>query len=109
MAEQRTKTASPNKTAWSNGRRRNGLSAAEAISRVRRDFPALFGRPIESVLGIQGGDEDGWTVTVQVVELERIPRSTDILGAYQVELDDDGELVGYHRQRRYHRSQADED
>jgi hypothetical protein len=102
MAEQRSKSSS-------NGHRRSGLSAVEAAARVRRDFPVLFGRPLESVLGIQRGEEDGWMVTVQVVELERIPRSTDILGAYQVELDSDGELVGYHRQRRYHRSQADED
>ncbi len=48
-------------------------------------------------------------MTVQVVELERIPRSTDVLGAYAVQLDEDGELIGYRRRRRYNRSQADED
>ena len=89
--------------------RRNGkLSAREAVVRVRRDFPSLLGRPIESVLGVERG-EDGWLVTVQVVELERIPRSTDVLGAYAVELDEEGELIGYRRRRRFNRSQADED
>lgn len=92
-----------------NGHRRTGLTAREAAARVRQDFPEMFGRPLESVLGIERGEEDGWQVTVQVVELERIPRSTDVLGAYLVELDGDGELVGYRRRRRYHRSQADED
>jgi hypothetical protein len=93
----------------SNGHRRTGLTAREAAARVRRDFPELFGRPLEAVLGIQRGEDDGWMVTVQVLELERVPRSTDLLGAYLVELDADGELMGYTRQRRFHRSQADED
>jgi hypothetical protein len=51
-------------------------------------------------------DEDGWKVTVEVVELRRIPSSTDLLGCYVVTLDDDGELVGYERTRRYQRGQA---
>lgn len=101
-----------------NGDRRNGdsdgrrLSARDAVQAVREEFPALLGRPVESVLGVERAEEEGkggWLVMVQVVELERIPRSTDVLGAYAVELDGDGELVGYRRRRRYHRSQADED
>jgi hypothetical protein len=90
--------------------RRNGrLSAPDAIARVRRELPQLLGRPIESVLGIQRNEDERWEVTVQVVELSRIPSTTDVLGAYAVTLDSDGELVGYHRKRRYHRNQTDED
>jgi hypothetical protein len=92
--------------------RRNGanrLSGSDVIALVRRDLPALLGHPIESILGLQRGDEDGWDVTVQVVELSRIPHSTDVLGAYTVTLDRQGELVGYRRRRRYHRNQTDED
>ncbi len=101
MAEQRGKRQ--------NGNGRRSMSAREAIEQVREEFPSLLGRPIESVLGVERQDGDGWQVTVQVVELERIPRSTDVLGAYAVELDDGGELIGYRRRRRYNRSQADED
>jgi hypothetical protein len=95
-----------------NGRRngvRKGLSARDAVERVRNDFPELLGRPVESVLGVQRDEDSGWLVTVQVVELARIPNSTDVLGAYAVTLDDDGEMTGYRRRRRYSRSQADED
>lgn len=88
---------------------RNGLSGREAIERVRSELPQLLGRPIESVLGLERDDDHGWRLTVQVVELARIPHSTDVLGAYAVTLDSDGELVGYRRQRRYHRNQAEED
>ncbi len=85
------------------------LSARDAAQRVREDLPEVLGRPIESVLGINRSDDDGWEVTAAVVELSRIPNSTDVLGAYRVTLDSDGELQGYQRVRRYNRSQADED
>lgn len=87
----------------------NGVSATEAIRRVRAELPQLLGRRVESVLGVQRNDDDEWEVTVQVVELARIPNSTDVLGAYQVTLDKDGELAGYQRRRRYMRGQADDD
>ena len=93
-------------------KRRNGtggLSGQEAIERVRREFPRLLGRPIESVLGLERDEDSGWRITVQVVELERIPHTTDVLGSYAVTLDPDGELTGYKRHRRFYRNQADED
>ena len=97
MAEQRKGSAS-----------RNGLSGREAIARVRRDLPQLLGRPIEAVLGLERNDNSGWMVTVQVVELSRIPSTTDVLASYEVTLDKEGELLGYRRDRRYHRNQTDQ-
>jgi hypothetical protein len=78
------------------------------VLRVRRELPQLIGRPIESVVGFERAEDDAWCVTVQVVELARIPHTTDVLGDYAVTLDDDGEVMGYRRTRRYHRNQADE-
>ena len=92
-----------------NGAGSRGLSGQDAIERVRRELPRLLGRPIESVLGVERAEDNGWQVTVQVVELSRVPRTTDVLGAYAVTIDDDGELQQYRRRRRYVRSQADED
>jgi hypothetical protein len=94
--------------------RRNGsssskLSGREAIEQVRRDLPPLLGKPIEAVLGLERDEDGGWKVAVSVVELSRIPSSTDVLGAYAVSLDEEGELAGYRRLRRYQRNQADED
>jgi hypothetical protein len=92
------------RSAGSNG----GLSGRDAVLRVRRELPALLGRPIEAVVGFERTEDEGWCVTVQVVELARIPHTTDVIGDYAVTLDDDGEVVGYRRTRRYHRNQADE-
>ena len=92
----------------SRGSANSRLSGREAVREAREQLAELIGRPVEQVLGIEPEDE-GWEVLVQVLELERIPNSTDVLGCYRVNLDDQGEVVGYRRLRRYVRSQADED
>ena len=86
--------------------RRNGkANPAELAQTARAHLAALTGRVPESVLAIHKG-EDGWKVTVELVELRRVPTSTDLLGCYVVTLDDEGELVGYERTQRYQRGQA---
>jgi len=93
--------------------RRNGhnakLTGRDAIERVRDELPGLLGKPIEAVLGLERDEQGGWQVTVQVIELSRVPSSTDVLGSYAVTLSSEGELDGYRRLRRYGRNQPDED
>jgi gas vesicle protein GvpO len=81
------------------------VNPAELAKSARAQLADLTGRVPESVLGLRK-DDDGWKVTVEIVELSRVPNSTDLLGCYVVTLDDDGELVGYERVRRYQRGQA---
>ena len=87
------------------GDRHGRVSATELAKAARVQLEQLTGRVPESVLGLRK-DDDGWRVTVEVVELSRVPNSTDLLGCYVVTLDDDGELVGYERVRRYQRGQT---
>ena len=42
-----------------------------------------------------------------MLELERIPNTTDVLATYDVQLDDEGTLLGYKRKRRFIRGQAE--
>lgn len=84
------------------GRRR--LSGNKAVEAARAYLEALTGKGCESVSGLSRV-QDGWAVTIEVVELERVPRSTDILASYQVEVNQEGELMGYERVRRYYRNQ----
>ena len=90
-------------------RRNGGVSGRDAIERVRKELPELLGRQIESVLGFERDDDSGWKVTVQVVELTRIPQTTDVLASYEASLDRQGEITGYRRTGRYHRNQVDQD
>ena len=88
---------------------RNGLSAADAIRSAREVIAQLTGKQPEGISSINRSDEGGWTVCLDVVELSRIPTSTDLLATYEVCLDGDGSLVDMERTRRYSRNQVDED
>src|SRR2546423_14512398 len=87
--------------------RTNGSDPRTLVRRATEQLAAVMGRRADAVSGF-GREDDGWRVTVEVVELERIPPSTDVLATYEVQLDADGNLAGYERTRRYVRSQADE-
>lgn len=82
------------------------LSAAEAGREGLQQITELTGKDAESVTGVTRSD-DGWLVTVEVVEDRRIPSSTDVLSTYEAEITDDGELLSYQRVRRYARGRGD--
>jgi hypothetical protein len=79
----------------------------EAAERARELLSRLLGRPVEAVLGIDR-DNGSWVVRAQVIELARIPNTTDVLGEYEAEIDRRGDLVRYARVHRYHRGQVDD-
>jgi len=81
---------------------------ADVIDRARAQVADLFGKEVESVSGISRQNRS-WSVTVEVVEVHRIPDSTDVLSSYEVVLDDDRNLVSVDRRGRYRRSQVEEE
>lgn len=89
--------------------RRSGESSkslGSLVQRVVAEFSALSGNTPEQISGLRS-TEDGWSVLVEVVELERIPSTTSILSTYRVDADRQGGMVGYERIRRYTRSSTD--
>ena len=74
--------------------------------RAMNTLAELVGCPAEGVTGIRRNDE-GWVVEVEVLEVERVPETSDVLASYEVELDQDGEIVEFHRLRRYLRTQTE--
>ena len=83
------------------------LPGAQAVIHARQYLEGVMGMSVESVSGLNRSHA-GWKVNLDVVELERIPRSTDVMASYEVELDEDGELVGCRRLSRFYRNQVDE-
>lgn len=47
--------------------------------------------------------DDGWRAVVEVVERSAVPDTQDIIGRYEIELDEDGVVQGYRRLDRYRR------
>jgi hypothetical protein len=66
----------------------------------------LTGKQPEGVTGLHRTD-DGWIVVVDVLELHRVPETTDVLASYEVEVDEEGELVGYRRTERFVRGSTE--
>jgi gas vesicle protein GvpO len=81
--------------------------AIHIVEQAREHLKNLLGADAESVSGIERANGN-WSVTLEVVELHRIPESTDILSSYSAVLDDDGAIVSLTRGRRYRRSQVEE-
>jgi hypothetical protein len=94
-------------TGSGNGQRPRRVSAAVAARRAREEFQELTQTPVERVTAVQRTDS-GWLVVVDGLELRRIPETMDVLGVYEVELSGRGQVVGWRRVGRHHRSQVEE-
>ena len=77
-------------------------TATQVAARAAVQLLELTGKESEGVTGLNR-DDDGWTVEVEVVEVRRIPNTTDVLAVYEVRTDEHGNLLGYRRLRRYAR------
>lgn len=77
------------------------------LTRTARELlQELNGADVDSVSAVDK-TRDGWRVTLETVEVRRVPDSMDVMATYDVELDGDGDLVRYERRRRYARAQSD--
>jgi Gas vesicle synthesis protein GvpO len=88
-------------------RRPKGHPRFEVIENGVVQLAALIGREPDSVSGFgRSYDDEGWHLSVEVVDVERIPESTSVMASYEAELDDDGNLLEYRQIRRYYRNQS---
>ena len=83
------------------------MSARDLALEARATIKDMTGLDPETVSGLQW-DGDSWLVTVETCELRRIPNTTDVMAAYVVQLDDSGGLLGYKRDRRFLRGEAEQ-
>ena len=81
--------------------------AAEVVDTARRQLESLLGTGVERVSGLDHAN-GGWRVTLEAVEVRRVPESTDVMASYEVVLDGASKLVSVNRIRRYRRSQVDD-
>jgi hypothetical protein len=81
---------------------RSGPDAARLAARYLAE---LTDRVAEDVVFLERADE-GWRVGLEVLEMRRVPDTTDILALYEVSLNASGELVSCRREQRYQRGQT---
>lgn len=84
------------------------IGAGEIAKRAKGELAQITGLDADHVSAVTNGP-DGWHVTVDLIELRRIPASTDVLAAYEAVFSSTGVLLTYQRRRRYFRDQMMEE
>jgi len=63
----------------------------------------VIGRGLDGIIEVTRNDEH-WRAVVEIIERRSVPDTQDILGQYEIELDESGEVIGYRRLEKYRRS-----
>jgi len=91
----------PNQTQFASTRQR--LSLPDAIKKAKLSIAAITAAPIDAIKGCVKNAEGNWVVTIDVVERPARMGDNDLLSAFELICDPDGELLEFQRLRRYHR------
>jgi len=73
------------------------------IEKAKKELVGLTGFSSPSGIGAKKKD-GGWVVTIQIMEKKSIPDGMDVLGIYEVETDQEGNILGYQRKEIRRRS-----
>lgn len=86
---------------------RRRVSPDEIVERARKVLDELGGMDVDRVTGVEADDE-GWRITVEVVETRRIPDTADIIAKYEVLLSRGGRFRSYRLLGRRRRDQLED-
>jgi hypothetical protein len=84
------------------------VNASDAITKARQEFTKLGKTPADGVTGLSK-TEEGWSVKLEALERKAIPDTMDVLGLYEIRLDNEGNLLGLDRKRLRKRGETKED
>jgi hypothetical protein len=73
------------------------MSISQVIDSAMRGLSVL--RMKVSALTSVARDEEGWRVTAELVERRGVPDTSDLLGIYELRLDEAGNIMRYERTR----------
>ena len=77
----------------------------KVVTLAKQQIEELTSQRTDSVSAVTKVD-GGWLLIMNMLEMKRIPPSTDMLASLEVNLDADGVLIGYQRRHRFLRDQA---
>lgn len=83
------------------------LTVVQVAQRAKQQLSQITGLEAATVSAVEA-HEDGWKAYVNLVELRRVPSTSDVLATYEAITDAAGELVNYRRIRRFLRGQVND-
>ena len=84
------------------------MELREILEKAKSELAAVTGLKLVSVIQ-SFKDDQGWHVRVEMLEMSRIPPATDLLGDYEVVLNDDGAMLRFERKRTRLRGESTEE
>lgn len=84
------------------------MELREILEKAKCELAALTGLKPGSVIQTFK-DEQGRHVRVEMLEMSRIPPATDVLGDYEVILNEDGAMLRFERKRTRLRGESTEE
>lgn len=84
------------------------MNANEVVKKAQEEFVRLGKTPANGVTSLTK-TEEGWTVLLEALERKAIPDTMDVLGLYELRLDDGGNLVGFDRKKLRKRGETKEE
>lgn len=74
------------------------MDAQQVIRKARENIAIMGKKPDEGVTSLSKR-EDGWTVCVEELERKGIPDTMDILGLYEINMNNEGDLLSVERKK----------
>jgi len=83
------------------------MNANEVVEKAQQEFVRLGKTPADGVTGLSK-TEEGWAVLLEALERKAIPDTMDILGLYELHLDNEGNLLDLARKKLRKRGETNE-
>ena len=83
------------------------MNANEIVEKAREEFISLGKKPADGVTGLSK-TEEGWSILLEALERKAIPDTMDVLGLYELRLDNDGHLLSLDRRKLRKRGETQE-
>jgi hypothetical protein len=87
------------------------MNADELIRKAQEYFVRLSKMKVDGVVGLSKVENgwNGWIVSLEALERRAIPDTMDVLGLYEVRMDNEGNLLGFNRKRLRKRGETEEE
>ncbi len=84
------------------------LKSNEVVGIVKKEFTGLTNLPIDGVTGLSK-DNETYVVSLEALERKAIPDGMDVLGMYEIRMDNEGNFLSFERKRLRKRADTRED
>jgi hypothetical protein len=84
------------------------MNANQVVEKARKEFIGLGKKPADGITGLSKTKE-GWSILLEALERKAIPDTMDVLGLYELHMDDEGHLLSLDRKKLRKRGETKEE